>query len=116
VSKGECLFCRIVARKSPATFILENEHVVAFRDVNPQAPAHVLVVPRRHIERLSDLDDADAHVAGQCTLAANAVARDLNLVESGYRVVVNCGAGAGQSVWHLHYHVLGGRPMTWPPG
>ena len=109
-----CLFCKIVRKEIPATMVLENEHVVAFRDIDPKAPTHVLVVPRSH---MATLDDAtDARMLGEMMLAAAAIARAEGIVEDGYRTVVNCGAGAGQSVFHVHLHLLGGRKLSWPPG
>lgn len=109
-----CLFCKIVRKEIPATIVLENEHVVAFRDIDPKAPTHVLVVPRAHV---ATLDDAtDARMLGEMTLAAAAIARAEGIVAGGYRTVANCGAGAGQSVFHVHLHLLGGRKLAWPPG
>lgn len=109
-----CLFCRIIRKEIPASFVLENEHVVAFRDIDPKAPTHVLIVPRTHI---ATLDDAtDARMLGELQLAAAAIARTEGLVAGGYRTVVNCGAGAGQTVFHVHLHLLGGRKLAWPPG
>jgi histidine triad (HIT) family protein len=110
---SDCVFCRIAAKEVPAKLVYEDEAVVAFPDLNPRAPFHVLVVPRRHVERLTDLDDEA--LAGKLTLAAARVARQAGQGD-GFRVVVNNGAGAGQSVFHLHLHVLGGRPFSWPPG
>jgi histidine triad (HIT) family protein len=110
---SDCVFCRIAAKEVPAKLVYEDEAVVAFPDLNPRAPFHVLVVPRRHVERLADLDDEA--LAGKLTLAAARVARQAGQGD-GFRVVVNNGAGAGQSVFHLHLHVLGGRPFSWPPG
>ena len=109
-----CLFCKIVRKEIPATMVLENEHVIAFRDIDPKAPTHVVIVPRAHV---ATLDDAtDARMLGEMMLAAAAIARAEDIVESGYRTVVNCGADAGQTVFHLHLHVLGGRKLGWPPG
>lgn len=109
-----CLFCKIVRQEIPATILLENEHVVAFRDIDPKAPTHILVVPRAHV---ATLDDAtDARMLGELLLAAAAIARAEGIVEGGYRTVVNCGADAGQSVFHVHLHLLGGRTLAWPPG
>jgi histidine triad (HIT) family protein len=96
--------------------VYRDEQVVAFRDINPQAPLHVLVIPRRHIATLNDLEPGDASLIGKLFLAAKEVARQGGVAESGYRTVMNCNADAGQSVFHLHLHVLGGRLMTWPPG
>lgn len=111
---GNCLFCKIVRQEIPATIVLENEHVVAFRDIDPKAPTHVLVVPRAHV---ATLDDAtDVRMLGELMLAAAAIARAEGIVEGGYRTVVNCGADAGQSVFHVHLHLLGGRTLAWPPG
>ena len=109
-----CLFCRIIRKEIPATVVLENEHVVAFRDIDPKAPTHVLVVPRAHVATLDDATDSG--MLGELLLAAAAIARDAGLVERGYRTVVNCGADAGQTVFHVHLHLLGGRQMAWPPG
>ncbi|MGH7711994.1 MAG: histidine triad nucleotide-binding protein [Gemmatimonadaceae bacterium] len=109
-----CLFCRIVRKEIPATLVAEDEHCIAFRDINPQAPVHVLVVPREHVDTLEAASDAT--MLGRVLLMAAQVARSEGIVESGYRTVVNTNAGAGQSVFHLHAHVLGGRRMTWPPG
>ena len=109
-----CLFCRIVRKEIPATVVLENDHVVAFRDIDPKAPTHVLVVPKTHV---ATLDDAtDARRLGELQLAAATVARAEGLVAGGYRTVINCGAGAGQTVFHVHLHLLGGRKLSWPPG
>ena len=109
-----CLFCKIVRKEIPATIVLENEHVVAFRDIDPKAPTHVLVVPKVHV---ATLDDAtDARMLGELQLAAAAIARTEGIVEGGYRTVLNCGADAGQTVFHVHLHLLGGRRLGWPPG
>jgi histidine triad (HIT) family protein len=115
MSEG-CLFCGIVAGDIPANVIAEGEEWVAFRDLHPQAPTHVLVVPRRHLSTLDDLGEGDEALAGALVGAAARIARDEGLVEGGYRVVMNCGAGAGQSVFHIHLHLLGGRRFSWPPG
>ena len=109
-----CVFCRIVRKEIPATFVLENDHVVAFRDTNPQAPTHVLVVPREHVATLDDATSAE--MLGELQLAAASIARAEGVVDGGYRTVINCGAGAGQSVFHVHLHLLGGRKLAWPPG
>jgi len=109
-----CLFCRIIRREIPAAIVMETEHCVAFRDVNPQAPVHVLVVPREHVASLDAADDAT--VVGDVLLAAARVARQEGIASTGYRTVLNTNAGAGQTVFHLQAHVLGGRPLAWPPG
>jgi histidine triad (HIT) family protein len=111
-----CLFCNIVAGKTPAQIIYDNDHVVAFKDIRPAAPVHALVVPKTHITGIHDATPEDAAVLGQVLLAARDVAEKLGLGEGGYRLVINQGADAGQSVLHLHCHVIGGRPMAWPPG
>jgi histidine triad (HIT) family protein len=116
MSDQSCIFCKIVAGAIPAERVYEDEGTIAFRDVNPQAPVHVLVIPREHIASLGDAADADEAKLGQLMLAAARVARQEGLSESGYRTVVNTGAGAGQSVFHIHLHVLGGRTLSWPPG
>lgn len=116
MSASDCLFCRIVAGGIDSERVAEGDDWIAFRDVSPQAPIHVLVVPRRHVATLAELDEGDEPLAGTLVLAATRIAREEGLVEGGYRLVVNCGAGAGQSVFHVHLHLLGGRPFTWPPG
>lgn len=113
---SNCIFCRIASGEIPANVVYEDEHVVAFRDLNPQAPTHVLVVPRRHIATLNDVGETDAELIGRMYLAAQAVAARDGIAEPGYRTVFNCNAEAGQTVFHLHLHVLGGRVMEWPPG
>ena len=110
---ADCILCKIVAKELPSRLVYEDDDIIAFNDLNARAPLHVLVVPRRHVERLSDLDDAA--LAGKLALAAARIARDAGHGDN-FRLVVNNGAGAGQSVFHLHFHVLGGRQFTWPPG
>jgi histidine triad (HIT) family protein len=112
----DCLFCKIVAGDIPADIIHESETVLAFRDITPQAPTHVLVIPRRHIATINDLEPGDREVVGDLYLAAKAVAAAEGIAEPGYRVVMNCNEGAGQSVFHIHLHLLGGRGLGWPPG
>jgi len=111
---AECLFCRIVRREIPAQIVHEDDQALVFKDVNPQAPTHVLVVPKKHLEALSASTDADAALLGHLQRVACRIAADGNL--SSFRLVTNDGRGAGQSVAHLHYHLLAGRPMAWPPG
>jgi histidine triad (HIT) family protein len=111
-----CLFCRIVAGEIPSDTVYSDERCIAFRDTNPQAPVHVLVVPRDHIESLDDASQKDEAALGHLLRVAARVANEQGLSESGYRTVINTGAGAGQSVFHLHVHLLGGRPFSWPPG
>lgn len=112
-----CIFCRIVAGEIPATVVARTPDAVAFRDLNPQAPTHVLVVPTTHVASLADTaSDAGQEIVGRTIRLAVETARDLGLEAGGYRLVVNTGAGAGQSVFHLHVHLLAGRPLSWPPG
>ena len=109
-----CLFCRIVRKEIPATVVAETEHCVAFRDINPQAPVHLLVIPREHV---ASLDDAtDPALVGRLALLAAELARKEGIADGGYRAVINTNADAGQTVFHIHLHVLGGRTMKWPPG
>ncbi len=112
----DCLFCKIVAGEIPADIVYENESVIAFRDTSPQAPVHVLVIPRKHISTINDLDEEDRTLIGDMFLAAKEIAAQEGIDESGYRAVMNCNKGAGQSVFHIHLHVLGGRGLSWPPG
>lgn len=111
---SDCLFCSIAAGDIPATVVASDDDVVAFRDIDPQAPVHVLVVPRSHFANAGELAQADPELAGKLLSAAASVARAEGLTD--YRIVMNTGAGAGQSVFHVHAHVLGGRDLTWPPG
>ena len=111
----ECIFCQIIAKQIPAKLVHEDADCIAFRDINPQAPKHLLLVPRRHIRTANDLEAEDAALVGRLVLVAQKLAAAEGLGE-GYRLVLNCGAWAGQTVWHLHLHLLGGRPMHWPPG
>ncbi len=112
---AHCLFCRILRGEVPARKVFQNDHVFAFDDLQPQAPTHVLVIPKRHFAGLQEAQAEDAEVIGQCHLAAAEIARQRN-IEHGYRTVLNVGPGAGQSVFHLHVHLLGGRSLSWPPG
>jgi histidine triad (HIT) family protein len=112
----DCLFCRIVDGDIPADIIYQSESAIAFRDINPQAPTHALIIPRRHISTINDLDAGDEELVGSLYLAAKETARQEGLSDDGYRVVMNCGEGAGQSVFHIHLHLLGGRLLNWPPG
>lgn len=112
----DCLFCKIRDGEIPGDVVFENDDILAFRDVNPQAPTHVLIVPRKHIATINDLQDEDADVMGKMVLAAQDIAGYEGIAEDGYRLVVNCNAKAGQTVFHIHMHLLGGRNMTWPPG
>ena len=111
----DCLFCKIVAKQIPSTIVAENEHAIAFRDIHPGAPTHVLVIPRKHVVNLNDAAE-DHELVGRVLQLARDVAKSEGLADKGYRVVMNNGAGVGQSVFHMHVHVLGGRAMSWPPG
>lgn len=112
----DCLFCRIVRGDIPADVVHEDDDVLAFRDIDPKAPTHVLVIPKRHVRSLNDTDPDDAALLGRLMLAAGEVARAEGIAQSGWRAVSNVEAGGGQSVFHLHVHVLGGRHLAWPPG
>jgi histidine triad (HIT) family protein len=112
----DCLFCRIVAGETPSDVIYQDERGIVIRDLNPQAPVHVLVIPREHLDSLDDASQKDEATLGHLLRIAARVANEEGLSESGYRTVINTGAGAGQSVFHLHVHVLGGRALQWPPG
>ena len=116
MADDNCLFCKIIAEKIPGDFVHQDEHCVVIRDINPQAPSHVLVIPREHLESLDDASQKDELLLGHLLRVGARVANDLGHAEDGYRTVINTGAGAGQSVFHLHVHVLAGRPLTWPPG
>jgi histidine triad (HIT) family protein len=113
---SNCLFCKIVAGEIPATKVHEDDRLIAFNDINPQAPMHVLIVPKRHIATLNDLAAGDDDLVGAMVRTAAKLARDHGHDGAGYRTVFNCNAQAGQTVFHVHLHVLGGRVMTWPPG
>lgn len=113
---SDCIFCRIAAGEVPSKIVWQDEEIVAFHDVDPRAPVHVLIIPRKHIASVNELDDADAPTIGRMHVKARDFARELGVSETGYRLVMNTGPEAGQSVWHIHLHLLGGRRMTWPPG
>jgi histidine triad (HIT) family protein len=111
-----CLFCRLINGEVAADVLYQDARAVAIRDINPQAPVHALVLPKEHVESLDDIGQRDEALMGHLMRVASRVANEQGLAETGYRTVVNTGAGAGQSVFHLHVHVLGGRDLTWPPG
>jgi histidine triad (HIT) family protein len=111
-----CAFCKIVAGEIPAEIVRESDRVIAFRDLNPQAPTHLLLIPKDHIESVADVTDADGPLLADIMEAATQLAGAEGVAESGWRLVTNVGADGGQTVFHLHFHLLGGRPMTWPPG
>ena len=112
----DCIFCRIAAGTLPARIVYQNEDVVAFHDLNPQAPTHILVIPRMHIATVNELEAQDAALVGKLFLAAQKISRDHDFSESGYRLVMNTNRDAGQSVFHIHLHLLAGRHLGWPPG
>jgi histidine triad (HIT) family protein len=113
---ADCLFCRIVAGEIPSSVVYQDDELFAFRDINPQAPFHALVVPKRHIATMNDITPADQAVVGAMVRRAAALAGEHGYAERGYRTVLNCNADAGQTVFHLHLHVLAGRSLAWPPG
>jgi len=113
---SDCLFCKMISGDIQADTVYEDEQVFAFRDINPQAPTHVLIVPKIHISTLNDLSNEDAETIGRLFLVAKTIAQKEGIDEAGYRTVINCNAAAGQTVFHIHLHVLGGRSMAWPPG
>ena len=113
---SDCLFCGIIKGDIKGAIVYEDSSVVAFKDVNPKAPVHVLIVPRKHIATLTDMGEEDKELIGDIFSVATRLAKDQGISKDGYRVVVNCGPAAGQSVYHLHFHLLGGRSFHWPPG
>ncbi len=115
MASSDCIFCKIAEGEIPSRKVFEDDDIVAFHDANPQSPVHVLVIPRRHIASLNDASPADAALMGRILLAIRSMAEELGIA-SGYRVVNNCGASAGQTVFHIHFHLLGGRALGWPPG
>ncbi len=113
---NSCIFCKIASKQIPTKVVLEEDDLIAFHDTNPQAPTHVLIIPKKHISGLREAAREDAEILGHLLLAVRKVAAATGIEESGFRTVVNSGPNAGQTVFHLHVHVLGGRPMAWPPG
>ena len=112
----DCIFCKIAHGEIPSRKVYEDDEVFAFEDINPQAPVHILVIPRRHVRTMNDLTPADDVTIGRMMRTTAHIARDRGIAQSGFRVVANCNAHAGQSVWHVHLHLLGGRNLSWPPG
>jgi len=113
---NDCLFCQIIQKRIPAKIVHEDEHTLAFDDINPQAPVHTLIIPKQHVAAVQDMKDQDSSLAAHLLMTCTKVAKQKGLAESGYRIVTNTGQDAGQTVFHLHLHVLGGRRMSWPPG
>jgi len=112
----DCLFCKIVEKQIPSEVVFENDKVLAFKDIDPQAPIHILIIPKEHITTTNDLEEKHKELVGEIFLAANHLAEELNISEDGYRTVLNCNEKGGQAVYHIHLHLLGGRQMKWPPG
>lgn len=112
----DCIFCKIVQKEIPAEIVYENEHVLVFKDIQPAAPVHLLLIPKKHIPTFFDLNQEDAEIIGKVQLTAGHVAREMDLSDRGFRLVSNCGRDAGQLVNHIHYHLLAGRALNWPPG
>lgn len=111
-----CIFCQIAAHQAPAKIHYEDDDVIAFDDISPQAPVHILIIPKRHFTTVNDLSDEDTLLSGKLVLTAQKIAKQLGLAEAGYRLTMNCNQQGGQSVYHIHLHLLAGRQMTWPPG
>jgi histidine triad (HIT) family protein len=111
-----CIFCEIAAKKLPARIIYEDEHAIAFEDINPKAPVHALVIPKKHISTNLDIEESDNMLIGHLFQIGNRIAKDKGIAERGFRLVMNCKADSGQTVFHIHLHILGGRLMSWPPG
>jgi histidine triad (HIT) family protein len=112
----DCLFCKVRDNEIPADIVYENDDVLAFNDVNPHAPAHILIIPRKHISTINDLHDGDELIMGKLFSAAKIIAKQKGVSDDGFRLVVNCNEDAGQTVFHIHMHLLAGRTLTWPPG
>jgi histidine triad (HIT) family protein len=111
-----CLFCKIINKEIPADIVFENDEVLAFKDINPQAPTHILIIPKKHITTTNDIDNNDKNLMGELIITAKNIAKDMGFAENGYRLNINCGNDGGQEVGHIHLHLLAGRQMTWPPG
>ena len=116
MTKDDCLFCKIAAKEIPSKNVWEGKDGVAFHDINPQAPTHIVLIPRKHMESIAEAGEEDRELLGSLLINARRIAREQGLENPGYRLVINCGPGAGQTVFHLHLHILGGRRMKWPPG
>ncbi len=112
----DCLFCKIAQAEIKTDYLYENKHIVAFRDIHPQAPQHILIIPRQHIATLNDLDESNKPLLGDMILVAKNLAAKRGFAKNGYRILMNCNDDGGQTVYHIHLHLLAGRPMRWPPG
>lgn len=113
---SETIFTKIINKEIPADIVFEDEEILAFKDINPQAPIHILIIPKRQIPTLNDMLESDQHIIGKVMYRASQIAKDMGLADDGYRLVINCNEGAGQTVFHIHCHLIGGRPLNWPPG
>lgn len=113
---SDCIFCKIVNNEIPSEKVFEDDKIIAFKDITPCAPVHILIIPRKHISSVNELDDDNQNVIGHIFLAAKNIAKNLGISENGYRIVTNCGKDGGQTVGHLHFHLIGGRNLNWPPG
>ena len=113
---NDCLFCKIVEKKIPADIVYESEDIIAFKDIEPKAPIHCLIIPKKHISTINDIDGSNSNIIGLMYEAAAQLARTLNVDKDGYRVVMNCNSNGGQTVYHIHLHFLAGRRLSWPPG
>lgn len=116
MDEKDCIFCKIANKQIPSKIVFENDKIVAFEDLKPQAPVHILIIPKTHIAKVADAADSDVELLGRLVVAAKDIAVKKGIGSSGYRVVINCNKDAGQEVFHLHLHLLGGRKFTWPPG
>ncbi|MGE0881905.1 MAG: histidine triad nucleotide-binding protein [Blastocatellales bacterium] len=116
MSDSNCIFCKIVGGQIPATKVYEDDLSFAFRDINPQAPTHILLIPKRHVVSLNEISEEDRSLMGHLLVVSAQIAKQEKINDDGFRVIINSGADAGQSVFHIHLHVMGGRPMSWPPG
>jgi histidine triad (HIT) family protein len=113
---SDCLFCKIVSKEIPSEIVLETNNIIAFNDINPQAPVHILIIPRKHISTINDLENSDSALISEMFLVAKELASEKGIAIDGYRTVFNCNSAGGQEVYHIHLHLLGGRQMNWPPG
>ena len=113
---SDCIFCKIVQKQIKSKIVYEDKYVLAFEDLNPKAPVHILIIPKKHLGRISDINEGNADLVGKLFLVAKKIAQEKEIEASGYRLIINCNEGAGQEVFHLHLHLLGGRKFSWPPG
>jgi histidine triad (HIT) family protein len=111
-----CIFCSIVKKEIPASIVYEDDLSIGFKDINPQAPIHILIIPKKHLRTVTESTENDKELLGHLIYVANKIAKDLSISDMGFRLVLNCGSKSGQMVWHIHIHLLGGRYMAWPPG